>query len=73
MQKWEYKRHNLDYVGQGAIGWKWIELDEKLENMPTNQVLDDMGIEGWELVSVVTVNALGNTTSYMYVFKRPKN
>jgi hypothetical protein len=70
MQKWEYfvlVRSQLN--GQ----WRWAE-DNK-DNRSSNEVLNDLGKQGWELVSTPTMLAslYGNvgSTVMQYIFKRP--
>ena len=88
---WEYKRLIVAsesttnnpvaarLVGLPTEQWTKYVGDEKFgEEIPTEDVMNGMGAQGWELVSVVTssdtLNATwaGRTTKYTYVFKRPK-
>ena len=71
MQKWEYKlitRSREPYSQNRPITW----------NLDISQLLPKLGMEGWELVSVVPrsidtgANFAGVTTEEDWVFKRPE-
>ena len=78
---WEYKR--LVSVLQSApfAEDKWIKYigEEKFGNeVSSESLLNGLGGQGWELVSVVTSSHAGSsqwsglTTEYQYFLKRPK-
>ena len=61
MQRWSYK---IAYRSERAEGWivDGNHTDE-FDNLDDPEVLNRLGDEGWELVSVV---------GYTYFFKQPK-
>ena len=48
---------------------KWEYLNIR-NDMMEHTSLDELGAEGWELVSVVSFNNEGNTDHFRYFFKR---
>jgi hypothetical protein len=68
MEKWEYK-----VISPEVKGWVTKKIDPK-----TEQLLNELGNEGWELVSVAplagnTSTAWGaGTGNFVFVFKRRK-
>ena len=70
MQNWEYERLILSN-DSASDEWKWYDDIVGREKTPRER-LDEMGGDGWELVSVLSVTGLsGQTTQYEYYFKRP--
>jgi len=69
MQKWEYITVNME-----AKGWVYKKMNEK----GSMELLNRLGEEGWELVSVVpierTVGPLmkTDTHAFAFIFKRLK-
>ena len=65
MQKWEYKTIKVETKGvMGGI----------LETSAFDGVLNQMGNDGWELVSAFDTNqAYGASREAIAVFKRPRN
>lgn len=63
--KWEYKTIKLAATGF----WIGGKIDEaKLDHM-----MNDLGSQGWELVSAFDTNeAYGNTRDVVVIFKRSK-
>ena len=62
--QWEYRTIKIDVAG-------WI--GPKVETSVVDATLNAQGAEGWELVSVLDVNAgNGQTTALVAVFKRPR-
>lgn len=61
---WEYKTVKIS-----AKGW----LGGKLDEIAFDKLLNKLGVEGWELVSVLaTAQAYGSSRDIAAVFKRPK-
>jgi hypothetical protein len=66
MQKWEYKTAKLDTKG-------WF-IGGILDTQTFDQLLNNMGRDGWELVSAFDTNqAYGASREAVAVFKRPVN
>lgn len=64
MQQWEYK--TLKILTHGLLGGQIREEDLEIE-------LNELGEEGWEVVSCVNTNQSGGTSlSVVVVMKRPK-
>lgn len=61
--KWEYKTIKL--ATTGFVGGK---LDEK----KLDEYMNQLGEQGWELVSGFSTIGSGNTRDVVVVFKRPK-
>ena len=64
MQKWEYMRLTVEYLGFQRINKAWengVELRD-VEGTDVIPLVNHYGAEGWELV---------NTDGASYVFKRP--
>ena len=68
MQKWEYKRVILDH---DLMDWTWSDTGKTMEQQSQEQRLNEMGSEGWELVSMSSFVANGETAGYAFYFKRP--
>ncbi|HET6420837.1 MAG TPA: DUF4177 domain-containing protein [Geobacteraceae bacterium] len=67
---WEYK---IVYFGLDAAPPQVIEEDEYEERLYGGaEMLNEMGKEGWELVTFVTHITATNVTKYHAVMKRPK-
>lgn len=65
MQKWQYKSVEID-VSRGLFGG-----DFSAENLQT--YLNTLGEEGWELISIVDLNAgRGGSSSIIVTLKRPR-
>ena len=65
MKKFEYKTIFMDV----SKFYKWTgKVDFKSEEMET--VLNDLGNEGWELVSTDSSNQMGTTQGVYLFFKR---
>ncbi len=63
MQKWEYRSIYADLPGK-------IEFDDKTKK-DTQQYLNDLGREGWELVAVIKILAdSAFSNAYRFFFKR---
>ena len=63
--RWEYKMIKL-----GAQGF-W--LGGKIDVDKLDQLMDEMGRQGWELTSTLDVNrAYGDARIVMVIFKRPR-
>jgi hypothetical protein len=63
--RWEYKTAKVEAKGWFAGG--------KLDALEFDQVLNEMGDQGWELVSVLSVTQThGSSREIAAVFKRPK-
>ncbi len=71
MQKWEYRVLLRGYDKKGDYIW-----GDK-DTSSSEECLNEMGRDGWELVEVVTVSRPGSdnwgglTTGLHYIFKRP--
>jgi hypothetical protein len=69
VQKWEYKKVGAEREWK-RVRAKWTEWEYEFD-------LDELGLEGWELVSAYPVAGYygeflnGATTRIVYVFKRP--
>ena len=67
MEKWEYKIINIEIKG-----WVNKQIDPK-----TEQLLNELGNDGWELVSIAPIGGgVGGwgaeTSSFAFIFKRKK-
>lgn len=61
--KWEYQTVKPGVVGTWGVSF---DTDE------TQNFTNDLGAEGWELVSSFSVNeAAGRSTEVIFIFKRP--
>jgi hypothetical protein len=83
MQKWEYKKISrvMDYthkdplaiapVGEPVYKWQdYPDDDENLRKMAEMDRLEELGKNGWELVSVI-YRQEGKKIIYAYYLKRP--
>lgn len=79
MQQWEYRTATLVPFGWGqATNWKLRQLDEQelrdwnfTEGYSSLLVFcNQMGFQGWELVSVTNSNSSSSGERFFY-FKRP--
>jgi hypothetical protein len=65
--KWEYKTINIE--------GKW--LSQKMNTREADKVLNQEGMDGWELIATVPVTRTGAFTkqvatyAFVFVFKRP--
>jgi hypothetical protein len=68
MQKWKYLTlvHVADMKNNKAY---WFGNEE--DTRSAQEILEQLGEEGWELVSVTSVSMRGNTQGLNYYFKRP--
>ncbi len=67
---WEYK---IVYFGLDTVPPKSMEEDEYEERiLGGEEMLNEMGKEGWELVSFITHVASGNIAKYHAVMKKAK-
>ena len=63
---WEYKTIKI----AAAISFWTVDIDEK----KLEQVINDLGADGWELVSALSVtHGYGSTKNILAIFKRRKN
>jgi hypothetical protein len=63
--RWEYKSVKLATTGRFAGG--------KLDELKLDALMNQLGAEGWELVSAFDTNqAYGATRDVVAVFKRPR-
>ncbi|MDP6850686.1 MAG: DUF4177 domain-containing protein [Planctomycetota bacterium] len=69
MTKWEYKSIVGLLNSSGALGGLLKGWNLKAE---TNDTVKDLGEEGWEMVSITSINVLGFTKNVLMIFKRPK-
>ncbi|HML74900.1 MAG TPA: DUF4177 domain-containing protein [Anaerohalosphaeraceae bacterium] len=61
---WEYKTIKL-----AATGWVGGKIDE----LRLDQMMNDLGQQGWELAAALDTNETsGNTKDIVVIFKRPK-
>ena len=66
MRRFEYIIQNLAYADSMTVGGLIVKTDkEKLEC-----VLNGMGSEGWELVSILTEEVQGTITARHMILKR---
>ncbi len=67
---WEYK---IVYFGLDTVPPKTMEENEYEERIfDGEQMLNEMGKEGWELVTFITHITSTNINKYHAVMKRPK-
>ena len=54
--------------------YKYIYMKTRTDDMSIEMMLNELGGDGWELVSVFggTDNTSSNATIHSYVFKRPR-
>lgn len=76
MTKWEYKIINVrseNYrLDPNARSGVWPPPSPAVAERTTTQYLNELGQEGWELVSITSVNfKTGATDNVAMVFKRP--
>lgn len=65
MKQFEYKTIDIKPSTKGFFGTKGIELEQ------IDKTLNEMGQEGWELISVQEVSTFDGTMNYiLYTFKR---
>lgn len=79
---WEYKRLTSTLTGSLMTGQKWIKrIGDKTfdDSVSSEDLLNALGAEGWELVGFTTASDTwansdrsGVTTDYAYILKRPK-
>lgn len=63
--KWEYRTIKL------AASGSWI--GGKIDEAKLDQMMNDLGAQGWELVSALDTNeAYGSTRDVVVIFKRQK-
>lgn len=71
MQNWKYRILHIEHLSARAM------TGQEFDNKNVQEVLDDFGGDGWELVSVLPANIPDNMFSekdgYALVFKRPTN
>ena len=88
MTQWEYRLEvNLGrpFPKRGRIA-RWLHETEPtdpesrkyfrehpVENKTLSESLDELGRDGWELVSVVPTSTIWGTESILYYFKRDRN
>lgn len=64
--KWEYKTIKLAATGS----WRGGKVDEST----LDQMMNELGMQGWELVSAFGTNKdYGDTRDVIMMFKRQKN
>jgi len=69
MQRWEYRILARTFnQGGGSATYEWPDKKDKRSG---EEVVNAMGLEGWELVTV-TVVPLGGYGHLQYFFKRPR-
>lgn len=70
MEKWEY--HIVSRATPRNQSFSWT--DGRIENASATgeEVLNGLGQEGWELVSVVSIPRGDGAAEVHYFFKRPK-
>ena len=66
MTRWEFRQI---YAESSPAGWmvRWPTQSERVET-----VLDRMGDDGWEAVSIAAVADGGATVGMHYLLKRPR-
>lgn len=63
--KWEYRTIKLAATG--------FLMGGKIDEAKLDQMMNDLGDQGWELASAVDTNeAYGSTRDVVVIFKRPK-
>jgi hypothetical protein len=63
--KWEYRTIKLAATGFWMGG--------KIDEAKLDQMMNDLGTQGWELASAFDTNeAYGSTRDVVVIFKRPK-
>ena len=67
MQSWEYTTLTLISNAKQELEW----TDAQDDNRSASERLNELGEEGWELVSVA--QHLGDQARTVYWLKRPKN
>jgi hypothetical protein len=66
--RWEYRV--IQYVGSvWSSKGEWSQPGQ--EDWSTEQVLNHLGADGWELVSLGPVHGQGSTPAAAYILKRP--
>ncbi len=64
MEKFEYLTHSLDLGG--------IFSSSELERNPLENVLNQYGDEGWELITELKTDRDGHTNRVILIFKKRK-
>lgn len=67
MQKWEYRTLQLAMNDKENLVW----LDDQQDGRNVATRLNELGTEGWELVSVDTNSLSGVTIRTVFYLKRP--
>lgn len=67
MQKWEYTTLQLAMNDKENLVW----LDDQQDDRTVSTRLNELGSEGWELVSVDTNSLSGVTIRTVFYLKRP--
>lgn len=68
MQNWEYRYFSGDLPGDGN---KYNDGTQKFENVNTMSHLNELGKEGWEVISVTKTQANnGFSSRHSFLFKR---
>ena len=80
MQKWEYKTLNLGWDDENRFFY-WFDQEETLfgkinagertDDIGLENRLKELGKEGWELVSVLSLTHLGTLSTIKHYLKRP--
>ena len=69
MQRWEYGRLVYWRESNRKSGYKWRGQDIKVNTFDT--YLNQLGSEGWEMVSSMVAWGGQGEEHYSYIFKRP--
>ena len=63
-----------EQVKPSAARWQHLALTNVIEKTPQNELaskINNLGREGWELVSVGNITESGTTTKNVFYFKKP--
>ena len=74
MVAWEYGVRTIAFPSIGKVSLLWLGAETKAERatLRIEEVLNEKGQKGWELVSV-DIQGMGRAVTWICVMKRPKS
>ena len=73
-ESWEYYFFVQDmrlFENPGDVNQKKLK---EYEGKTLNEYTNELGVEGWEMVSCIPYSSgMGTTTGFLFIFKRPKS
>ncbi len=73
MVKWEYRSEAITDRGDKKKSDLELRIGRRLSNFGYNlfPIVEELGLEGWELIQVVVVEELEYSNLWELIFKRP--